>query len=386
MKRNGFRALLALLLVFAISGGALAISVENEVPASGVHLTAERGDTVLKLSVSLVGAEGVTNGRIAVTYDPAELTFDRVKVDDGTWIFSVNDQEAKSGRIFFAWVNSKLKNEETPVASFYFTSSGEASERTVTVGAGITELYRGSTAVELESGSGSLEVPKGEGRVDAGEIPSPTEPGEPSGGGLGGSGAGDSGSTGGSGGGGGSYYVDVPADHWAMESIYKATAAGIFQGTSADPSEPAFSPMGAVDRAQFITIIYRMAGSPEVSGVSPFADVTPESYYAAAVQWGYENGVVNGVSEGCYDPTRPISRQEMVTILYRYADKILDKGGEGSDLSAFSDADAVQDWAEAAMRWAVENGYIQGSYNALRPQSGTVRAEAATVVCRFLGL
>ena len=148
-----------------------------------------------------------------------------------------------------------------------------------------------------------------------------------------------------------------------------------------------FQPFSAMNREMFVTFHYRLAGSPAVSGSSSFSDVTDSSsWYYSAVLWATQNQIVNGMGDGSFGVGRALSREEMVTLLYRYAAFAgLDQTVENaSALAAFADAEDVQSWAKEAMLWAVDKGIITGlSTTSISPGSSSNRAQVATVMQRM---
>ena len=140
-------------------------------------------------------------------------------------------------------------------------------------------------------------------------------------------------------------------------------------------------------RAQFAQVVYNMAGEPEwhvnQNGTYPtqFDDVVADAWYAKAVSWASEAGIVNGTSETTFDPEGKITREQIATMLYRYAGN-----GAQADVSAladFVDGDQVSDWAANAVAWAVEEGYMEGKgANDLQPQATATRAEIAALAVR----
>ena len=176
-------------------------------------------------------------------------------------------------------------------------------------------------------------------------------------------------------------FTDI--DHWAKEYIETAYTAGLIKGTS----ETTFSPEANITRGSFITLLYRLNGSPAVTGENPFTDVVEGEYYADAVIWAYTNGIVNGKTATEFAPNGDITRQELATMLMRYA-KFTGESVEASgDISAFADADEVADWAMDAVKWAVAEKILGGrGAGTLAPQDITKRAEAATILVRFAGL
>lgn len=153
--------------------------------------------------------------------------------------------------------------------------------------------------------------------------------------------------------------------------------------TGMNPRE--FGATGQLARAQFATILYRMAGSPAVSGGQAYKDVPADAFYASAAMWGKENQIITGYSDsGLFGGSDMITRQQMATILYRYAQY---RGYDTSarlDLDAYPDAGSVDDYAKEAMQWAVARGIISGDQGMLKPNGTAIRAESAAIIVRFL--
>ena len=135
-------------------------------------------------------------------------------------------------------------------------------------------------------------------------------------------------------------------------------------------------------------VLYRMNGSPSVSGKTPFTDVRTDEWYSAAVLWAYQNGIVTGMSDTTFAPINNVTREQMATILFRYTKTAApDKAKASADLSGFADAGSVNDWAVDAMRWAVGQKLIAGitleQSVYLQPRGNATRAQAATVLTRY---
>jgi len=137
-----------------------------------------------------------------------------------------------------------------------------------------------------------------------------------------------------------------------------------------------------------VTIVHRIAGAPDAAGTNmPFRDVPAGAYYAQPVLWAYHTGVVNGCGADTFCPTQAISRQDLTVILYRYAclAGVADAAQSENVLSGFADADAVSDYARAALAWAVENGIVYGrDDHRIDPQGTATRAECAALLWRFV--
>ncbi len=178
-------------------------------------------------------------------------------------------------------------------------------------------------------------------------------------------------------------FTDVPAlNDWAHAGIDYCVEEGLMNGTSAT----LFSPANSLTRAQIATILYRIAGEPEVEYKAVFSDVADDIWYTDAIIWAAEEEIVNGYPGGTFAPNKAISREQIATILYRYAGS--PKAEE--DLKDYPDADSVSDWAKDAMAWAVEKGLINGiksgEISNLAPQKNATRAQFATIIMRFQAL
>ncbi|MBS6833102.1 MAG: S-layer homology domain-containing protein, partial [Clostridiales bacterium] len=138
-----------------------------------------------------------------------------------------------------------------------------------------------------------------------------------------------------------------------------------------------FGPKVNLTRAMMVTLLYRMEGTPAVTGTCQFTDVEPGAFYYDAVLWGQENGIVQGTSDTKFSPKMNITREQLITFLYRYAQQ---KGMDTSiagDLTAFTDADRIQPYAKDAMVWAVGVRLIQGiTETTLAPAGTALRSQA----------
>lgn len=132
-----------------------------------------------------------------------------------------------------------------------------------------------------------------------------------------------------------------------------------------------------------VTILYRVEGEP-VAPANPFKDVASGSYYEAAIAWAETRGIVNGFGGGLFCPNAPITREQFVAILYRYAAYKGLQTTASASLSAFADAASVSGWAVDAVRWAVSSGLMNGKNGRIDPAGLTTRAEAAALLHRCL--
>lgn len=175
-------------------------------------------------------------------------------------------------------------------------------------------------------------------------------------------------------------YNDVTAGDWFTSDVIYVTLTGLMNGTG-----DGFSPNNNINRAQLVTVLYRMAGQPEVTGENPFTDVPDGQWYTDAVLWAAENNITDGTSETTFSPNDALTREQMATFLYRFADFETEEPIEiTGDLSSYTDADLVADYAVDAMTWAVGEGVISGiGNNTLAPDNTASRAQMATVLTRY---
>ncbi|MDY2971070.1 MAG: S-layer homology domain-containing protein [Butyricicoccus pullicaecorum] len=175
-------------------------------------------------------------------------------------------------------------------------------------------------------------------------------------------------------------FVDVPADAWYAEAVQYVYENGMMSGTS----ETTFSPDLTTTRGMIVTILYRLENEPTVAGTTAFTDVAADQYYANAVAWAAQNGIVSGIDATTFAPNNAITREQMAAILYRYAQfKGYDVSAK-ADLSVYTDAATVGAYATDAMAWANGAQLITGtSATTLTPAGNATRAQVATILMRF---
>lgn len=176
-------------------------------------------------------------------------------------------------------------------------------------------------------------------------------------------------------------FSDVPADAWYAEAVQYVYENGLMTGTS----DTTFSPDLTTSRSMIATILWRMAGSPVVNYAMDFADVPADQWYAEAVRWASSEGIVGGYGNGSFGTGDPITREQFAVMLYRFAQK---QGydvsvGENTNILSYTDVSAVSEYAIPAMQWAVGSGVITGMGDTLAPQGETTRAQAAMMLMRF---
>ena len=175
-------------------------------------------------------------------------------------------------------------------------------------------------------------------------------------------------------------FVDVAEGDWFYDAVVYAYQNELMDGVGGNR----FAPNSETTRAQLVTILYRLEGEPAVSGDLPFTDVEAGIWYTDAILWAAQNNIVNGVSDTEFAPGDDLTRQQLVTILYRYAEAKGYDVSASADLSGYPDADQVQDYAQPAMAWAVAENIIQGMEDGtLKPAGNASRAQIATILMRF---
>lgn len=175
----------------------------------------------------------------------------------------------------------------------------------------------------------------------------------------------------------GKSFPDVPATNWAADAVAFASSHELMNGVN----EETFSPSTPMTRGMLAVVLHNLEGNPGASYQGGFSDVTGSAWYAEAVQWASEKKVVTGLSDGVFAPDSPITREQLVVMLYRYMGE---PAVSGSSLGRFSDSGTVSGWAAQAMSWAVANGVVNGSNGALNPQGSATRAEVAQMLMNFV--
>ena len=177
-------------------------------------------------------------------------------------------------------------------------------------------------------------------------------------------------------------FTDVKETDWFAGAVSYAVEHNLFNGTS----DTTFSPNSTMTRGMLVTVLYRQSGSPEVSNHNKFVDVSATAWYAKAVTWAYNNGVVNGTGDKTFSSDAPVTREQIATILLRYSNAMGLEIPEttAGDLSIFSDGNTVSSFALDGMRWAVSTQLMNGSNGQLMPKKGATRAECAAILMRWL--
>ena len=171
-------------------------------------------------------------------------------------------------------------------------------------------------------------------------------------------------------------FTDVRSTDWFSDAVSYVQERGLMSGTSATH----FSPNEPTTRAMLVTILYRAAGQPETTGQSSFADVLSRDYFANAVAWASENNIVTGYSRTRFGSNDPVSREQIATLLWRYAGS-----PSAGSTQNFADRNQISDYAADAVNWARANGIVNGRPgNRFDPKANATRAEVATILRNFL--
>ena len=176
-------------------------------------------------------------------------------------------------------------------------------------------------------------------------------------------------------------FTDVNEGDWFHDAVQYVYDNGLMGGVG----DGQFAPNATTNRAMVVTILYRLAGEPDVSGDVAFTDVEPGLWYTDAVLWAAQKGIVNGISETEFSPSGDLTREQLATVLYRYAESMGYDVSASVDLSGFPDAGDIQSYATQALSWAVAEGLLQGfEDDSLQPGGTATRAQIATILMRFL--
>lgn len=176
-------------------------------------------------------------------------------------------------------------------------------------------------------------------------------------------------------------YDDVKAGDWYSNAVTYVTLTNLMNG-----SDGSFLPNNNLNRAMMVTVLYRMAGSPDVTAKNTFTDVPNDTWYTNAVLWASETGVTTGTSKTTFSPNTALTREQLATFFYRFADyESLDPiVVEGNNLAPFKDAGQISSYAKESMNWAVGSKIIGGTTaTTLSPKNTATRAQVATILMRY---
>lgn len=331
MKMRFFSILLALCLL--LSTGVLAASPE------AVTGSAQALETGMELTLILHTAN--TNGKIAVSY-PAELELLETKTGFGDEVLWDIDP-AKPGELSLAWISARDIPAETTALTL--TLMGKPGSYTFQVSP--QELQRDGTKISCPAFSVNGQIVH--------DKPCPS-----------------------------AAFQDLSQTAWYHTGVDYVLERNWMIGVSATH----FCPGTDMSRAMMITVLYRLAGEPDVSGLEcPFRDVKLGSWYADAVCWAAANQIAFGVSGEHFNPSGTLTREQMAVLLYRYAKLQKADTATTAELTDFPDGASVSSWAKDAMQWAVGTGLICGIQEngklLLDPKGNSTRAQVAVILMRF---
>ena len=173
-----------------------------------------------------------------------------------------------------------------------------------------------------------------------------------------------------------STFSDIPEESWYTDAVYYCKEKGYMAGISADR----FNPTGTVTRGTITQVLYAMEGKPKVSKAAGFKDVTSGKWYADSVNWAASIGIVAGYSKDKFGPNDPITRQQMVAIMYQFSKYKKYDVSDSSDISTYKDASSVAKYAVTPVKWAVAKGIISGTDRGLEPKGTATRAQIAVIL------
>ncbi len=177
-------------------------------------------------------------------------------------------------------------------------------------------------------------------------------------------------------------FLDVEPGSWYADAVSYVCEKAYFSGTS----ETTFSPGAQMTRSMLVTVLYRMAGSPAVSGTSPYSDVAPGAFYHDAVIWADGLGITTGYGNGLFGVSDSVTREQMTAFLYRFSALMGEDVSSPGISDEYADKSAVSDWAVDAFGWAIANGIINGvgaETPLLDPHGTATRAMTATIIYRY---
>ena len=177
----------------------------------------------------------------------------------------------------------------------------------------------------------------------------------------------------------GDVFIDLPANAWYLEDVLQAEAMDLVSGMS----EAFFEPAGTMNRAMFATLLYQVEGAPASETTGPFADVSPNAWYANAVNWAYDNGVVHGMSDTEFAPLSNVTREQAATMMVQYLEQ------QGITSSAqepeFTDEGDISEYARQTLAQAQDLGLVTGYEDgSIRPKNTLTRAEGVALLMNLL--
>ena len=348
-----------LTLPASAAGTTLSIRAPETLPSVGETFT---------VSVEIGGNPGLCAAQYTLTFDRSVVSCESASVGtvlSGT--LSATNPKAAGGAIVAAATVTPAEGDGA-IGEFTFKVVGKGTTTFALTECVFTDGNGASVTTNIPSASAGTETPAGPTEpvkpTDPTEPEKPTETETPA--------AGTGSQT----------FPDVPKTFWGYEYIEAAAAKGLVNGMT----DGTFAPDREMTRAEFVTMLWRMAGKPAAAKAAPFTDVPANAWYRDAVNWAAEKKVVNGTSDTTFGPDGKVTRQEAVTILFRYSG-----GTSGMEAmltgvydSQFTDSGTIAPWAKNAVYWAIYNGVINGtSDTTVSPEGTASRAQVATILVRY---
>ena len=346
-----------------------AVNAEQQLNIESGSLTISAGDDALHCDLSLtVGASGTAGPDIDITgcYEGIEAA--NLAIRSGDIDITATDDCLNAANSDLTGYSFTMDISGSTINAYTSGGDGFDSNGSLTISGGVIAVWTANTADNQPlDADGTITVSDGTQQPADGTTP-PEKP----------DGSGDNGASGGNAqqpGPGG--FTDVSRDDWFANGVDYVSQKGLMSGTGTGT----FAPNTALTRGMLVTILYQMAGAPEVTGTCPFRDVAAGSYYEKAAIWTAENGLVSGYENGCFGPNDPVTREQLAAILYRYAQyRGLDVSQTGS-IGGFADNSSVSGYARTAMAWANGAGLISGmGDNTLAPRGTATRGQAAVIL------
>lgn len=367
--------MLALLLLLTLPTAAAAAGTKLTVKTPTVLPKA--GETFI-VEVDISGNPGIAAAQFTLTYDKASMTCSRAMLGSVlSGMLSATNPDATTGAIIAA-ASADEASGDGALGVFTFTAKKDLTAWDFSV---IDALFNGADGKNI-SFTGGTEIESEPTRqpvdpttpaeqkdpdtpVQPVEPTAPTQPTEIA--------AEESAAA---------TFADMNG-HWGAEFVRSAAEMGLFTGYP----DGLFHPDEKISRADFVTVLWRSAGSPEPKAAPAFADVPANAYYAKAVAWAKENGYVDGTSSTTFDPAGVLQRQAAMKILYFYngAQSGMELLLTGTYDKGFADSGEIASWAKEPMYWAYYNGIISGTgNNCLSPQMTATRAQMAKILVNYL--
>lgn len=367
MQRYNFikRGLLLVLMISLLNlpvlaaGTSLKIDAPKSLPAVGEMFT---------VTVDISGNPGLCAAQYTLAFDKTVVSCVSASVGDvleGS--LSATNPDAPAGAIVAAATVSPVKGDGT-VGVFTFKVL-KAGNTAFTLKDAVFSDANGASISTNVPAADSSQKPSDPTKPDQPKTDDPAEPSKPT----------DETTTPDT---TGQTFSDVPKSFWGYESIERAAQLGYVNGVGGGK----FEPNRQLTRAEFVTMLYRMADKPAASTEAVFTDVPQNAWYRDALNWAAEKGYVNGTGANTFSPNGKITRQEVVTILFRYSGA--QSGAEtmftATYDSQFTDSGAIAPWAKSAMYWAIYNGVVNGtSQTTVSPTATATRAEVAAIFVRY---